>query len=70
MPTWLSANLVNIVLVAALVLIVALLLGCMLRDKKAGKPACSCSCAGCASCGGCALCAAAKSTKSVSGGSS
>ena len=70
MLTWLSANLINIALIAAIVLITALLIRGMIRDKKAGKPSCGCSCTGCASCGGCALCAAAKSAKSVSGGSS
>ncbi len=51
--TWLSANLVNIVLVAVLVLIVTLLIRGMIRDKKAGKSSCGGSCASCGACGKC-----------------
>ena len=53
MFAWLSANLINIVLVAVLVLIVGLLLRGMIRDKKAGKTSCG---ANCASCGACSRC--------------
>lgn len=49
MLTWLSENLVNIVIIAILVLVVGLLVRGMIRDKKEGK---SC-CGSCASCGGC-----------------
>ena len=51
MLNWLSANLVNIVLIAALVLIVGLLIRGMIRDRKAGKSPCACK--GCSACGGC-----------------
>ena len=56
MLTWLSANLVNIILIAVLVLIVTLLIRGMIRDKKAGKSACGGSCASCGACGGCGSC--------------
>ena len=51
MLSWLSANLINIILVAAIVLACFFVIRGMLRDKKAGKSACGGSCAGCAGCG-------------------
>ena len=54
MLPWLSANLVNIVLIAVLVLIVSLLIRGMIRNKKAGKSSCGGSCASCGVCSGCA----------------
>ena len=57
MFVWLSANLINIILVAVLVLIVGLLLRGMIRDKKAGKSSCGGNCACCAACSGCSACA-------------
>ena len=56
MLAWISANLINIVLTAVIVLIVGLLIFVMVRDKKAGKSSCGRNCAGCASCGGCHAC--------------
>ncbi|MCR5664155.1 MAG: FeoB-associated Cys-rich membrane protein [Oscillospiraceae bacterium] len=57
MLAWFSANLINIVLVAVVVLIVWLLVRGMIRDKKAGKSACGGNCAACGACGGsCAAC--------------
>ena len=56
MMAWLSANLVNIILTAVIVLIVGLLIVVMVRDKRAGKSSCGVSCANCASCGGCHAC--------------
>lgn len=53
MRTWLSANLINIMLIAGIALIVALLIRSMIRDKKAGKSACGGNCAGCGACGDC-----------------
>lgn len=47
---WLSANLINIVLVAVLILIVGLLLRSMIRDKKTGKSSCGGNCANCGVC--------------------
>ena len=50
---WLSANLVNIVLIAVIAAVVILIIRGMIRDEKNGK----CSCGG--DCGCCGLCAAA-----------
>ncbi len=50
MLAWLSANLINIALVAVITLIVGLLIRGMIRDKKAGRSSCGGNCAGCASC--------------------
>ena len=75
MLAWFSANWINIVLVAVLTLIVALLIRGMVRDRKAGKRSCGCNCASCGACGGCSACGSCKSnaatmnnrTNSVSG---
>ena len=56
MLAWLSANLINIALVAVLVLIAGLLLRGMIREKKAGKSSCGCNCASCGACSGCSAC--------------
>ena len=61
MLAWFSANLVNIALTAAVVLIVGLLIFVMVRDKKAGKSSCGGSCASCGgSCAGCSGCYSAR----------
>lgn len=57
MLTWLSANLVNIVILAVLALVVGLVIRSMLRDRKAGKSACG---GNCQSCGVCSCAAARK----------
>ena len=54
MFVWLSANLINIALVAVITLIVGLLLRGMIRNKKTGRSSCGGNCAGCASCVRCA----------------
>lgn len=60
MLEWLAENLVNIVLIAVIAGVVALLIRGMLRDKKAGKHVCGGNCACCggcsACCGGCSAC--------------
>ena len=56
MFAWLSANLINIVLVAVIVLITGLLIRSMVRDKKAGKSSCGGNCASCGACSGCSVC--------------
>ena len=56
MFAWLSENLINIALIAALALIVGLLIRSMIRDKRAGKSACGGSCASCGACKGCSGC--------------
>ena len=53
MLTWLSANLINIALIAGLVLVVGLVVRGMLRDRKAGACSCGGNCVGCGVCGGC-----------------
>ncbi len=65
MFAWLSANLINIILVAVLVLIVGLLLRGMIRDKKAGKSSCGGNCASCGACSGCSACARCGSMSSA-----
>lgn len=50
MLAWLSANLINLVLVAVLVLVVGLVFRAMRRDKKAGNASCGCDCAACGGC--------------------
>ena len=56
MLAWLSANLINIVLIAALVLITGLAIRGMIRNKKAGKSSCGCSCSSCGGCSACGCC--------------
>ena len=53
MLTWLGANLINIVLVAVLGGLIALVIRGMIPDKKAGKSSCGGSCSSCGACGGC-----------------
>ena len=63
MLSWLSDNLVNIALIAAIVVIVALLIRVMVRDRRAGKAPCGGNCASCGachSCQGCRQCGPAK----------
>ena len=56
MLAWLSANLINIALILVIALVVGLLLRSMIRDKKAGKSSCGGNCADCGACGGCGSC--------------
>ena len=60
MLSWLSANLINIALIAAVALISFLLIRVMVRDKKAGKSPCGGNCACCGGCSACTGCGAAK----------
>ena len=68
MLAWLSANWINLILIAVLALIVALLIRGMVRDRKAGKRSCGCNCASCGACpkglasrrGGCSACGSCK----------
>ena len=60
MFAWLSANLINIALIAVIALVVGLLIRGMIHDKKAGKSSCGGNCASCGACGKCG--AARKST--------
>ena len=63
MLNWLSANLVNIALIEALVLIVGLLIRGMIRDRKAGKSPCGGNCASCGACRDCASCGSCAAAK-------
>ena len=56
MVSWISANLVNIALIAAIVLIVGMLIRVMVRDRRAGKAPCGGNCASCGACHGCDGC--------------
>ncbi len=53
---WLSANLINILLVAVIMAVVVLLIRGMIRDKKTGKSSCGGSCASCSACSSCSSC--------------
>ena len=65
MFAWMSANFVNIALVAVLVLIVGLLLRGMIRDHRAGKSSCGGNCASCGACHGCSACGNCPSVSSA-----
>ena len=60
MLAWLSANLINIVLVLAVALLVFVLVRGLIRDKRAGKSPCGGNCSGC---GGCASCTMSSSCR-------
>ena len=51
--TWLMNNLASIVVVAIVVLLLALDIRKLVRDRKSGKRSCGGNCAGCAGCSGC-----------------
>ena len=56
MLAWLSANLINIVLIAVIALITGLVIRGMIRNKKAGKSSCGENCSSCGVCSGCSSC--------------
>ena len=62
---WFSTNLVNIILVTAIVLLVGLLIRGMIRDKKAGKSSCGGNCASCGACAGCSSCSKCSTMNAV-----
>ena len=53
MFAWLSANLINIALIAVIALVVGLLIRSMIRDRRARKSSCGGNCASCGACGNC-----------------
>ncbi len=63
MLSWLSANLINIALVAAVALIVGLLIWVIIRDRRAGKAPCGGNCASCGACHSCASCSGCSAAK-------
>ena len=53
MFAWIAANIGTILVSAVLILIVALILHKLVKDKKKGKGSCGCNCAHCAMAGTC-----------------
>ena len=53
MLEWLYSNMANILIIAAVLGIVALVIFSMVRDKKTGRSSCGCGCANCAMAGKC-----------------
>ncbi len=53
MFTWLSNNLATIVICAILIVIVALIIGYLIRNRKKGRSSCGTGCAGCPMGGSC-----------------
>ena len=60
MLAWLSENWANIVVIAGLLLLTALIVFHMVRSRKAGKRSCGCDCAACGACCACKKPAAKK----------
>lgn len=50
MLEWLSANIGTILITAGLIVIVALIIRSMIRNKKAGISSCGAKCGGCGAC--------------------
>ncbi len=53
MLQWMKANLSTILISVALVVIVAMIIWHLVRQKKQGKSSCGCNCAHCALSGSC-----------------
>ena len=53
MAAWFSENLATIIICAILVVIVALAVRSIVKNRRAGKTSCGCGCAGCAMSGSC-----------------
>lgn len=53
MAAWITANLGTIIVSAIIVLVVALVIFVMIRDRRSGKSSCSCGCSSCAMSGEC-----------------
>ena len=53
MLAWLIANLANIVIILMIALAVFFVIRGLIRDKKAGKSSCGCSCSECGACQAC-----------------
>ncbi len=53
MLQWMEANLSTILISAVLVVIVAMIVWHLVRQKKQGKSSCGCNCAHCAMSGSC-----------------
>lgn len=53
MLTWIASNVANIIITLVLIAVVALVIGVLVRDRKAGISSCGCKCSGCAMAGKC-----------------
>lgn len=53
MLAWLIENISTIIVAAALLAVVAAVVGSMVRNKKKGKSSCGCGCKNCAMSGTC-----------------
>lgn len=53
MMEWLYVNWINILIISLVIVLVALAVISMIRDKKAGKSSCGCNCSNCAMAGKC-----------------
>ncbi len=53
MLQWIEANLSTILICVALIVIVAMIIWHLVRQKKQGKSSCGCNCAHCAMSGSC-----------------
>ncbi|MBP5262103.1 MAG: FeoB-associated Cys-rich membrane protein [Clostridiales bacterium] len=53
MIDWLAANAANIIILLIVGVLIFLAVRSMVKDKKAGKSSCGCSCANCAMAGKC-----------------
>ena len=53
MIDWLAANWVNILVIALVAVMIFFAARSLIKDKKAGKSSCGCSCANCALAGKC-----------------
>lgn len=53
MLTWLAGNIGTIIVCAVLIVIVALIVANMIRNKKKGKSSCGCGCSNCPMSGSC-----------------
>lgn len=53
MLAWITANLATILICFVLLVIAALVIAHLIRNKKRGKTSCGCGCAGCALHGSC-----------------
>ena len=53
MISWISQNLVTIIICLVLALVVTLIIVGLVRDTKKGKSSCGCGCANCAMRGSC-----------------
>lgn len=66
MLQWIAANVANIIISTVLVLVLSLVTVKLIRDKKAHRSSCGCSCSGCGAACGSTCCASSGALKNVS----